>query len=208
MLSYLVHICSLAIFHRKFTLDIIRTDKPARPIGPLKAEEVRANHIKVKWEKPADNGGSEITGYVLEKMDMDTGRWVPAGECGPDKDTFTVDGLTPKKKYKIRVKAVNKEGESEPLEMDEPIMARNPYGTFASAARTKNAIELPSTVFPHQKYAIKPNTLLIIFHSNTCVKIFFDLIFSTICNFKRVYNFKKYWLFPNKACYSSSFCRR
>jgi len=90
MLSYLVHICSLAIFHRKFTLDIIRTDKPARPIGPLKAEEVRANHIKVKWEKPADNGGSEITGYVLEKMDMDTGRWVPAGECGPDKDTFTV----------------------------------------------------------------------------------------------------------------------
>lgn len=47
---------------------------------------------------------------------------------GPDKNSFTIDGLTPKKKYKFRVKAVNKEGESEPLETEEPILARNPYG--------------------------------------------------------------------------------
>jgi Fibronectin type III domain. len=47
---------------------------------------------------------------------------------GPDKNSFTIEGLTPKKKYKFRVKAVNKEGESEPLETDEPILARNPYG--------------------------------------------------------------------------------
>lgn len=152
-----MHFCT---FLSNFSHDVIRTDKPARPLGPLKAEEVRANHIKVKWQKPADNGGSEITGYVLEKMDMDTGRWVPAGECGPDKDTFTVDGLTPKKKYKIRVKAVNKEGESEPLEMDEPIMARNPYGTFATAARTNVTTELQSTVSLLRQYTIKPNNLI------------------------------------------------
>lgn len=49
-------------------------------MGPLVAEEVRATHITVAWKKPEDNGGSEITGYILEKMDMDTGRWVSAGE--------------------------------------------------------------------------------------------------------------------------------
>lgn len=38
--------------------------------------------------------------------------------------------MTPKKKYKIRVKAVNKEGESEPLETTETIIAKNPYGTL------------------------------------------------------------------------------
>ena len=103
-------------------------DKPSRPTGPLKVEEVRANHVKVKWQKPEDNGGTDITGYVLEKMDMDTGRWIPAGEVGPNEDTFTFTGLTPKKKYKFRVKAVNKEGESEPLEVDEAILAKNPYG--------------------------------------------------------------------------------
>lgn len=41
---------------------------------------MRANHITVQWNKPEDNGGADITGYVIEKMDMDTGRWVPAGE--------------------------------------------------------------------------------------------------------------------------------
>lgn len=84
--------------------------------------------MTVKWQRPADAGGSDITGYVLERLDMDTGRWIPAGEVGPDKDTFTFKGLTPKKKYKFRVKAVNKEGESEPLETDDAIVAKNPYG--------------------------------------------------------------------------------
>ncbi|XP_047102318.1 twitchin isoform X3 [Schistocerca piceifrons] len=107
--------------------DVVVLDKPSMPMGPMKVEEVRANHVKVKWEKPEDNGGTEVTGYVLEKMDLDTGRWIPAGEVGPDKNTFTFDGLTPKKKYKFRVKAVNKEGESEPLETEGTILAKNPY---------------------------------------------------------------------------------
>lgn len=55
-------------------------DKPLSPTGPLKADEVRSDHITVSWKKPKDNGGSEITGYVLEKMDLDSGRWVAAGE--------------------------------------------------------------------------------------------------------------------------------
>ncbi|KAJ8886792.1 hypothetical protein PR048_013004 [Dryococelus australis] len=107
--------------------DVVVLDKPTPPKGPLKVEEVRADHVKVKWQKPDDFGGSDITGYVLEKMDLDTGRWIPAGEVGPDKDSFTFDGLSPKKKYKFRVKAVNKEGESDPLETTDAIVAKNPY---------------------------------------------------------------------------------
>lgn len=67
-------------------------------------------------------------------MDMDSGRWVAAGEVGPNDDTFAATGLTPKKKYKFRVKAVNKEGESEALETDEAILARNPYGNAMQIA--------------------------------------------------------------------------
>jgi hypothetical protein len=88
---------------------------------------------------------------VLEKMDMDTGRWVPAGEVGPDKDTFTIDGLTPKKKYKIRVKAVNKEGESEPLETDEAITAKNPYGTLVNYL-TNNDVDIYVSNFWRKKF--------------------------------------------------------
>lgn len=61
---------------------------------------------------------------------QDTGNWVPCGECGPEPTEFTIKGLTPNHKYKFRVRAVNKEGESEPLETDGAIVARNPYGLF------------------------------------------------------------------------------
>ncbi|GIY57128.1 twitchin [Caerostris extrusa] len=107
--------------------DVIVLDKPTAPRGPLKAEEVRADHVKLKWNQPDDTGGQELKGYVIEKMDTDTGRWVPAGEVGPHENTFTVDGLTPKKKYKFRVKAINKDGESPALVTEEPIEAKNPY---------------------------------------------------------------------------------
>ena len=50
------------------------------PGGPIKEEEVRAKHIKFSWQKPKDPGGTDITGYVIEKMDLETGRWVTAGE--------------------------------------------------------------------------------------------------------------------------------
>lgn len=39
-----------------------------------------------------------------------------------------VTGLTPGKKYKFRVRALNKEGESEPLETADAITAKNPFG--------------------------------------------------------------------------------
>lgn len=107
--------------------EVIVLDKPTPPKGPLKVEEIRADHVTVKWQKPEDLGGTDLTGYVLEKMDMDTGRWIPAGEVGPTDTTFTFKNLTPKKKYKFRVKAKNKEGESEPLETDDFILAKNPY---------------------------------------------------------------------------------
>ena len=43
---------------------------------------------------------------------------------------FDVDGLEEGQEYNFRVKAVNDEGESEPLEGDKPIKAKNPFGKW------------------------------------------------------------------------------
>lgn len=106
---------------------VIVLDRPLPPGGPFEPDEVRAHHIKMKWKRPEDDGGCEITGYALERMDEETGRWIPAGEVGPEETSFDFKGLTPNKKYKFRVKAINKEGESEPLETSDTILAKNPY---------------------------------------------------------------------------------
>lgn len=56
------------------------------------------------------------------------GRWVLAGR---GKDTkLDIENLVPGQEYKFRVMAVNSEGESEPLETIESIIAKNPYGSI------------------------------------------------------------------------------
>jgi hypothetical protein len=98
---------------------------PSKPKGPLKVSDVTAKGLKLAWEKPEDDGGSPITGYVVEKMDKATGRWVPVGKT--QGTALDVTGLSEGHDYEFRVKAVNEEGESEPLYSDKAIKAKNPY---------------------------------------------------------------------------------
>lgn len=107
--------------------DVVVLDKPSIPQGPLVVEDVHAEHAKIKWKQPKDDGGSDIKSYLIEKMDVDSGRWIPVAEVGPKTNEYVCEGLTKGKKYKFRVKAVNKEGESDPLESQTAILAKNPY---------------------------------------------------------------------------------
>jgi hypothetical protein len=102
------------------------TDKPSAPEGPLLISDITASLAKLSWKPPADIGGSDIDNYIVEKMDVARGEWQPVD---------TVSGLateiraklTPKKTYKFRVRAVNKDGEGPNLEAEKSILAKNPY---------------------------------------------------------------------------------
>lgn len=54
-----------------------------------------------------------------------TGQWIPCGKSAEPEANIT--GLQEGKPYKFRVRAVNKEGESEDLETDHAIIAKNPF---------------------------------------------------------------------------------
>ena len=100
-------------------------DRPATPEGPLSIADVHANGAKVSWKPPADDGGAEITHYVVEKQDLATGRWTNCGE--PSGTELQVTDLVPGHEYKFRVKAVNRYGDSDPLSSEKPIVAKNPF---------------------------------------------------------------------------------
>ncbi len=116
-------------FHLTLTFAII-LDKPGAPEGPLEVTDVHKDGCKLHWKKPKDDGDLPLTGYIVEKMDPTTGVWVPVSFLDPSKTDYEVTGLEPNKKYHFRVKAVNEEGESPPLETDSSILAKNPYGEF------------------------------------------------------------------------------
>ena len=100
---------------------------PQPPAGPLAVTKLRAKHASLAWQPSPEDGGSPVTGYALERQEEESGRWVPCGEVGPGETQAKVEGLTPGKRYKFRVRAVNSEGESEPLTSQEAVTAGNPY---------------------------------------------------------------------------------
>ncbi|KAI8425646.1 hypothetical protein MSG28_011460 [Choristoneura fumiferana] len=73
----------------------------------------------------ADVEITPVTGYVVEKLNKATGRWVPVGKT--DDTEMEIKGLQEGEEYEFRVRAVNDEGESEPLKTDHSIVAKNPY---------------------------------------------------------------------------------
>jgi predicted phage tail protein len=95
------------------------------PEGPFKITDIHKEGCSLKWNPPLDDGGSPIEHYVVEKMDTENGRWIPVGRSKDPK--MEVVNLTPGQEYKFRVSAVNAEGDSEPLEAQESIIAKNPF---------------------------------------------------------------------------------
>ena len=75
-----------------------------------------------------DDGGKPIQKYIIEKMDMANKKWVPLGETPGDVTNIPAKGLEEGHEYMFRVKAVNEEGESEPLVADKAIKAKNAFG--------------------------------------------------------------------------------
>ena len=108
-------------------VEVIVLDRPAPPGGPLRIEDVHAEGATLKWRPPEDDGGLPIDHYVVEKFDPTTGFWVPAAETTGDETETKVKGLQPGHKYKFRVKAVNRQGDSDPLNSDKEIIAKNPF---------------------------------------------------------------------------------
>lgn len=76
-----------------------------------------------------DNGGTELTHYMVEMQDMGArGGWVEIGSS--ETTNFDVTGLVNKKEYKFRVRAVNKKGASDPLVSAKSIIAKDPFGMW------------------------------------------------------------------------------
>lgn len=85
---------------------------------------------KLEWQKPKDDGGVQIDHYVVEKFDPDNGIWMTAGKVEWPFTDYQVEGLVPGHRYKFRVKAVNPEGESDPLESAGTYLAKDSFCEF------------------------------------------------------------------------------
>nr|CAD7456920.1 unnamed protein product [Timema tahoe] len=106
-------------------IEVIVVDKPGLPKGPLVYSNVTQDSVSLSWSPPLDDGGGDITGYVVEMSEFGSDSWRPVPGFCP-KASFTAKGLHEGKCYVFRVRAENIYGLSEPLE-GKPVVAKSPF---------------------------------------------------------------------------------
>ncbi|XP_072021853.1 twitchin-like isoform X7 [Amphiura filiformis] len=100
-------------------------DAPSAPEAP-EAKETDRNAITLGWRPPADDGGSPITGYIVEKREEGTSKWIPVTRTPVRETQCVAPRLVEGNAYEFQVKAVNAAGESKPSETSEAITAQPP----------------------------------------------------------------------------------
>lgn len=125
-----MHFSNMSLGHIKSSsshLFLFFTVPPSPPTRP-DVTSVSANAISIKWDLPYADGGSQVTGYWIEKKERNTILWVrenklPCLECH-----YKVSSLIEGLEYQFRVYAMNIAGLSKASEASRPVVALNPVG--------------------------------------------------------------------------------
>lgn len=106
----------------------IPTEKPSAP-ARLGVTTVTKDSVSLSWSRPEHDGGSRITGYVIEAIEKGQKKWV---KCAVVKaNLHVIRGLRENVEYFFRVCAENHAGLSEPKEMIVPVLIKDQLGKVA-----------------------------------------------------------------------------
>jgi len=104
------------------------SDAPSSPRN-LRGIEVDSSYITLSWDSPDNDGGSALTGYVIEKRDVKRAEYMFLANVDASTLQYKAIRLFEGCDYLFRVFAENQAGLSQPCELDKPIKARTPYGS-------------------------------------------------------------------------------
>ena len=125
-------------------LDLPATTAPSPPNGL--AATVLSSQINLRWSAPGNDGGSPITGYMIERsIDNGTSWSILVSNTGSIETAFNDTGLAANTTYTYRVSAINSVGTSLPSNQ---ASATTPIPTLSVAVLTnKPSYPQNSTAF-------------------------------------------------------------
>ena len=109
-------------------LIFLPTAVPDAPTKP-RVTKVDARSISIEWSQPPSDGGSPVTGYVIEKKTTSASTWAKACE-GIERTSCTISDLTEGQEYQFHVAAVNNAGQGSFSEPSQPTLCKPPFSKF------------------------------------------------------------------------------
>jgi len=86
--------------------------------------------VNLSWDKPIDDGGSRIQGYLIDKREIDSDTWqrVNAAICVATQ--INISNLIEGRQYVFRVFAQNEAGLSLPSQASNTVTIKDPLSNF------------------------------------------------------------------------------
>ncbi|XP_046907454.1 immunoglobulin superfamily member 22-like isoform X1 [Hypomesus transpacificus] len=94
-------------------------DRPKPPQGKVEFPERTGRCITMKWKAPKDNGGQQVSSFVVERRPAGKKSWVRVGEVESNATTFSDVKVEEGKAYQYRIRAANSQGLSDALETED-----------------------------------------------------------------------------------------
>lgn len=113
---------------KTFTIEVNVIGRPSPPTGPIQISSITSESCVVNWEPPEDDGGTDITNYIVEKRESGSTAWQLINSS-VKRTSLYVGHLTKYMQYTFRVSAENRFGVSKPTE-SETIVAEHPFSKF------------------------------------------------------------------------------
>lgn len=113
---------------KTFTVTVKVIGRPSQPTGPVEISGISSESCVLNWGEPADDGGTDIANYIVEKRESGSTTWQVVNSS-VKRTTIKVTHLTKYMEYTFRVSAENKFGVSKSIE-SQAIVAEHPFGEY------------------------------------------------------------------------------
>uniref|UniRef100_A0A8C1Q0I9 Titin n=1 Tax=Cyprinus carpio TaxID=7962 RepID=A0A8C1Q0I9_CYPCA len=125
---------------KTFTVTVNVIGRPSPPEGPIEISSITSESCVLSWNPPEDDGGTDITNYIIEKRESGCTAWQLINSSVKH-TSFHVSHLTKYMQYTFRICAENRFGVSKPTE-SETIVAEHPFGIPEVFAVTANSMSI------------------------------------------------------------------